>query len=82
MSIPDYEHLAVDLFTRTESAVEDVMRLAVDTGITFQVEDVVDAVERALPAGYPAPTVGGPTRRDMIARMAKDIISGEGYDED
>lgn len=81
MSTSEYEHMAVDLITRTERAVEDVARIAVDTGITFKVEDIVDAVERDLPEGYPAPTAGGQTRRDMISRMAQDILSGEMYEE-
>lgn len=77
-----YEHIARDLIARTERAVEQVAQLAVDTGVTFKVGDVVDSVERALPEGYPAPTVGGaPTRRDVIESMAQDILSGAMYDD-
>ncbi|WP_157874547.1 hypothetical protein [Streptomyces sp. AcH 505] len=77
----DQEHLLHDLIGRTERAVETVARLAVDTNITFTVDDIVDAVERDLPAGYPAPTAGELTRRDLIAQMAQSILSGEMYGE-
>jgi hypothetical protein len=77
-----YESLARDLISRTEQAVESVAHLSTDTDITFQVNDIVDAVERGLPADYPAPTTGPTTRRDMIARMARDILSGEMYEGD
>ncbi|MFD7763618.1 hypothetical protein [Streptomyces microflavus] len=77
----DSEFLVLDLIARTEQAVETVAHLAVDSGITFQVEDIVDAVERDLPAGYPAPTVGVTTRRDVITQMARDILSGDIYEE-
>ncbi|MFB8120560.1 hypothetical protein ACFQ6U_13970 [Streptomyces sp. NPDC056465] len=73
----DSKLLVLDLIARTEKAVETVAHLAVDSGITFQVEDVVDAVERDLPAGYPAPTVGETTRRDVITQMAQGILSGD-----
>ncbi|MFR0358626.1 hypothetical protein [Streptomyces sediminimaris] len=76
-----YEALVHDLIARTEKAVENVAHLATDTDITFQVNDIVDAVERDLPADYPAPTTGSATRRDMIARMARDILSGEMYED-
>lgn len=76
-----YESLALDLIARTERAVEDVARLSTDTDITFQVKDIVDAVERGLPADYPAPAAGPATRRDMIARMARDILSGDMYED-
>ncbi|QLJ06725.1 hypothetical protein HZZ00_37460 (plasmid) [Streptomyces sp. NEAU-sy36] len=78
--ITDYESLVRDLIARTERAVEDVARLAVDTGVTFKVDDIVDAVERGLPAGYPAPTTGEVTRRDIIGQMAQGIVSGEIYE--
>lgn len=77
----DSEFLVLDLIARTERAVETVAHLAVDSGITFQVEDVVDAVERDLPAGYPAPALGETTRRDVIMQMARDILSGDIYEE-
>ncbi|MER7196169.1 hypothetical protein [Streptomyces flaveolus] len=72
----DHEHLTQDLIARTSQAVEAVARLAVDTGITFTITDVVDAVERGLPAGYPAPTTGELGRRDVIAQMARAILTG------
>ncbi len=77
----NFEALAIDLMRRTERSVERVMQLAVDTGITFQVSDIVEAVEDELPADYPGPTTGL-TRRDMISRMAQDVISGEAYADD
>lgn len=76
-----YEALVHDLIARTERAVESVAHLSVDTDITFRVNDIVDAVERGLPADYPAPTAGDVSRRDIIARMARDILSGEMYED-
>lgn len=77
----DYESLVLDLIERTEKAVENVSHLAVDTGITFSITDIVDTVERDLPEGYPAPTTGTASRRDVISQMAQDIVSGELYEE-
>ncbi|GHH27130.1 hypothetical protein [Streptomyces lanatus] len=77
----DNESLVRDLIARTERAVESVAHLAVDSQITFKIDDIVDAVERALPAGYPAPTTGETTRRDVIAQMAQVILSGEMYED-
>ncbi|MCX5203897.1 hypothetical protein OG897_20870 [Streptomyces sp. NBC_00237] len=81
MTATDYEALAVDLLHRTERAVETVASLAVDTGITFKVDDIVQRVEDELPANYPDATTGDRTRRDVIAEMARDILSGEAYDD-
>lgn len=79
MTAPD--DLVLDLIGRTEKAVEKVARLAVDTGITFSVPDVVQCVEDDLPADYPAPAVGGvAARREMVGRMATDIVSGDMYE--
>ncbi|MFJ5070235.1 hypothetical protein ACIQC7_27880 [Kitasatospora sp. NPDC088556] len=69
-----------DLIARTERAVTDVANIAVDTEITFTVDDIVAAVERNLPADYPVPTTGELTRRDMIEQIAADVISGELYE--
>lgn len=78
----DYQALATDLITRTERAAEQVAGLAAHTGITFKTADVVDAVERDLPADYPAPTAEGSlTRRDVITSMAEDILSGAMYED-
>ncbi|MDW8478327.1 hypothetical protein R3L02_42015 [Streptomyces scabiei] len=77
----DYESLALDLIARTEWAVESVAHLAVGTDITFRIGDIVDAVERELPESYPEPTVGELTRRDVITQMARDILSGEMYED-
>lgn len=78
-----YEALALDLIRRTEAAVGKVCRLAVDTGITFQVPDIVQAVEDDLPPGYPDARVpGAKTRRDMIAEAAQAILSGEMYEDE
>ncbi|MFJ7588406.1 hypothetical protein ACIQZO_13675 [Streptomyces sp. NPDC097617] len=76
-----YEALAVDLLQRTERAVETVAALAVDTGITFKVDDIVQRVEDELPPDYPSHTTGDVSRRDIIAAMARDILSGEAYDD-
>ncbi|MET8401415.1 hypothetical protein [Streptomyces sp900116325] len=77
-----YQSLAEDLIARTERAVEQVAGLAAHTGITFKVTDVVDAVERDLPAAYPAPTAEGAlTRRDVIESMAEDILTGAIYED-
>lgn len=78
----ELQALAMDLITRTEKAVEQVAGLAAHTGITFKTSDVVDAVERDLPADYPAPTAEGAlTRRDVITSMAEDILSGAIYED-
>ncbi|WP_327436433.1 hypothetical protein OG279_37275 (plasmid) [Streptomyces sp. NBC_01201] len=77
----DYEYLVIDLVARTEQAVKTVAHLAVDTTIHFEVSDIVDAVERGLPVGYPAPTTGVASRRDVIAEMARNILSGEMYED-
>lgn len=79
MADVDYEALAVDLLRRTEQAVETIAGLAVDTGITFKVDDIVQRVEDALPEGYPESTAGDVTRRDVIAEMARDLLSGAAY---
>lgn len=77
------EHIAYDLINRTEHAVEQVAHIAVDTGITFKVTDVVDAVERDLPTGYPKPEgdAGAAERRNTIESMAQDILSGAMYED-
>ncbi len=78
----DYDTLARDLIERTERATERVCRIAVDTGVTFQVSDIVQAVEDDLPPDYPMPlTEGIAGRRTMIARIATDVLSGEMYDD-
>ncbi|MFD3525057.1 hypothetical protein [Streptomyces sp. NPDC058653] len=78
----DHQATALDLIARTEKAVEQVAGLAAHTGITFKVDDIVDAVERDLPANYPAPTAEGAlTRRDVITSMATDILSGAIYED-
>lgn len=79
----NYQHIANDLIARTERAVEQVAHLAVDTGVTFKVADVVDTVERGLPAGYPKPEgdAGVAERRSVIERMAQDILSGDMYED-
>ncbi|MFJ7062645.1 hypothetical protein ACIQVA_33965 [Streptomyces microflavus] len=75
----DDTFLARDLIARTEDAVTSIARLAVDSGVTFTVDDIVDAVERGLPESYATPTTGGMTRRDLIAQMARNILSGTMY---
>lgn len=78
----NYEALATDLINRTHKATEQVAGLSAHTGITFKVADIVDAVERDLPADYPAPTAQGAlTRRDVIAAMANDILTGAMHED-
>jgi glycerol kinase len=78
----DLQALAADLIGRTEKAVEQIAGLSAHTGITFKVTDIVDAVERDLPVNYPAPTAQGAlTRRDVIASMAEDILTGAIYED-
>lgn len=73
--------LASDLIARTEAAVRKVAELAVDTGITFDVADIVRCVEDDLPPGYPEPTRGG-TRPEKIGRIVADILSGDMYEDE
>ncbi|UJB43629.1 hypothetical protein [Streptomyces sp. A1-5] len=81
MTVMDYEALTVDLIRRTEAAVENIANLAVQAGVTFKIEDIVQLVEDKLPADYPQPTTGDRSRRDVIAAMAQDVLSGEMYDD-
>ncbi len=57
-----------------------IAQLAVDTGITFKINDVVDQVEQDLPPNYPTPSKGAETRRDVITRIAQCIASGQLYE--
>lgn len=76
-------HLIVDdLITRTETAVNDVAGLCLETGIRFHITDVVDAVERALPANYPLRSTPDTDRRDIIQDLAHKILTGEMYEDD
>lgn len=77
----DAHTIVMDLIARTEKAAASVAGLAAHTGITFRVEDVVDAVERDLPADYPAPAEGDGPRRDLIARIAQDVLTGDLYED-
>ncbi|MET9516415.1 hypothetical protein [Streptomyces sp. NPDC002994] len=77
----DYQALAKDLIARTETAVQQVAGLASETGITFKVTDVVDAVERDLPPGYAMPKDGVTGRRNTIESMANDILTGAMYED-
>jgi hypothetical protein len=78
----DSKHsLALDLIDRTNQALTDVSQLSVNTGITFSVGDVVRTVEDNLPNDYPAPTKGSATREDLIARIARDILNGEVFED-
>jgi hypothetical protein len=81
-SLVNHELLAADLIDRIEDAMIKVCHLAVDTGITFTVGDVVQMVEDDLPDWYPAPSVPGtPSRRDLIARAAADLLARLRSDE-
>ncbi|MFD9368518.1 hypothetical protein ACFWA6_12525 [Streptomyces sp. NPDC060020] len=75
------EALALDLIQRTEAAVHEIAALAVDTGVHFKIADIVQRVEDALPHDYPEHEAGSTSRRDVIAEMARDILSGEMYVE-
>ncbi len=81
MAATDYEALATDLLRRTEAAIDTIAALSVDTGISFKIDDIVQRVEDELPEGYPESTTGNYTRRDVVAEMARDMLSGESYDE-
>lgn len=77
----DHHALTRDLLIRTENAVGNVCHAAVDTGITFQVSDITDAVLRGLPMDYPQPADVS-LLRAMIDDMAQAIMSGDAYDGD
>ncbi len=78
----DVEGLAIDLLRRTEDAVMRLASLAADTGITMSLDDAVQMVEDGLPSGYPMPAEEGTTgRRAMIALMARDLFSGDAYED-
>ncbi|WP_274912150.1 hypothetical protein [Streptomyces sp. WZ-12] len=81
-ALDDYDTLVHDLIRRTEAAVDVIAPIAVDTGITFQIEDIVRKVEDGLPPDYPEAAIGNDwTRRDVIAAMARDLFSGDMYDD-
>lgn len=69
--------LAADLIARTEKTTASICHLAADTGIPFTATDIVEAVERALPPGYPHPTWGTGTRYDAITDLAQDILTDQ-----
>jgi hypothetical protein len=77
----DHEELALDLIGRTEAAVHCVASLAVDTGVHFKIDDIVQRVEDDLPGGYPDARNDTMSRREVIAGMARDILSGEMYED-
>ena len=73
----------MDLIARTEKAVASVAGQAAHTGAPFTIEDIVDAVERDLPEGYPTgTTLPGPSRRDAITRIAEDVVKDYMVDGD
>ncbi len=77
-----FEALAADLLRRTEEAVRRLASLAVETGITMSLDDAVQMVEDGLPADYPMPADSGIAGRGaMIGRMARDIWSGDAYED-
>ncbi|MBC9718995.1 hypothetical protein H9Y04_41360 [Streptomyces sp. TRM66268-LWL] len=69
--------LTRDLFERIASALMDVAYVANETGVSFTTGDVVDKVERALPADYPVPEQWTMTRRHMILSMAAELMNEE-----
>ncbi|MFJ2906531.1 hypothetical protein [Streptomyces sp. NPDC087212] len=81
MTETDYESLATDLLSRTEKAIDTIVSLSVDTGITFTISDIVQRVEDGLPEGYPESSTGTRTRRDVVAEMARELLSDESHDE-
>lgn len=81
MTTTDYDALAVDLLNRTTSAIDTIAGLSVDTGISFKISDIVQRVEDELPEGYPDATAGSATRRDVIAEITRDLLSGEARDD-
>lgn len=82
MSVEGIRLIVEDLITRTEKAVNDVAGLCLETGVTFQLGDIVDAVERALPANYPFRSTPDNDRRDIIQDLAHKILTGEMYEDD
>lgn len=69
--------LVRDLIQRTEDATRDLASLVLDSGVTMTARDIAEKVERALPSGYPAPSVG--TRLDFIEQIASDVLTGKLY---
>jgi hypothetical protein len=53
----------------------------VDTGVHFKIDDIVQRVEDDLPGGYPDARNDTMSRREVIAGMARDILSGEMYED-
>ncbi|MFK0295455.1 hypothetical protein ACIQU6_33990 [Streptomyces sp. NPDC090442] len=81
MTEMDLELWTVDLMRRTESALEDVAHLAIDTEVSFQIDDVVRLVVDRLPADYPLRSAELWDCEPVIANMARDLLSGEAYEE-
>ena len=69
-----------DLVRRVEVASREIMHLVIDTEVTMTPRDIAEKVERALPPGYPAPTVG-PSRLDFIEQIAHDVLTGDLYED-
>ncbi|MFJ2603747.1 hypothetical protein ACIQOU_32905 [Streptomyces sp. NPDC091279] len=80
MATTDLEALADDLHHRTKIALIAIARLAIDTGITFTIGDVVERVEDDLPPDYPETSTIVPSRRDVISEMAYEIFKGKPFD--
>ncbi|WP_335983074.1 hypothetical protein [Streptomyces sp. CA2R106] len=77
----DRAFLAIDLIQRTEQAVDSVVRIMEDTGVTFTIGDIVQKIERELPDGYAASVVDAVTLRELITDMVDSMVSGEAYDK-
>lgn len=69
-----------DLLERTEQACLKIAHIVKDTGITMKIKDVVDEVERGLPV-HRYPPMSGDQRRSLISEMARDIITGDAYED-
>jgi len=71
------EDIVFDLIARVEISLAKVAHLAAESGVAFSPLDIVDDVERGLPDDYRLPTTGAHSRRELIARTVRDVISGK-----
>jgi hypothetical protein len=72
--------VVLDLIARVEESLTKISRRAANLDVDFTVDDVVDDVERRLPHGYPTPTAPGTSRREIIADIVRDALSGALYE--
>jgi len=70
----DAESLSHDLYDRTEAGFWEMMHVVVDSGVTLDIRDIAEHVERSLPRGYPRFAPEAPkSMRDVIIEMIRDI---------